>query len=607
MSKSAGAVKGGASGARERVTTVAGAVKRPPAAGDVKDGASAAAGAVKDGASAAAGAAKGGVSKAAGAVKGGASKAAGAVKGGASAAAGAVKGIFSLESMRDKLIDGADVACDSARGGASAARDALSEGREAAISSVSLGDRRGGTLLSELSINLYDVSRAVPVTCETNGDTSVVGMESSLTVRLVVHPDADLELCFSPRDRFTGATLCRAWPTSIDLEARVKVWWHLKSGTLKCAFLSSNPPQCELGASRIDAGPCAIPPSFVSFLVAKIVRRVLLSYDDASPMNIPFAAPPGIHIGSKLADEGSSLASMSGQVKEAVRVLKGMTTCSPEHAIPKNLLKKAQGLVIATQVTMGFGITATVGCGILVQRQLDGGWSGPVSIMSMGAGAGMSVGGRKTELLLLLFSRKAIRAFTGVGQVKIGADVAVAAGPIGREAAADLRVGDGGVTACMSYCNAKGLFAGYSLGGAVFSVRKVDNEEFYGKRGLRADDILGQPAYRTVTGKRAEEARDLYALLDEATGVPDGLSSSVEGSRRDEGHGARPFAAVLDVLQSAARACAASFQQLTASQDPDDSSQAGTASTGSTGNLPVERLGAVTGAAVSAARKMTKI
>ena len=563
-----------------------GAAKRPPAAGAVNGGVSAAAGAVKDGASAAAGA-----------VKDGASKAAGAMKDGASAAAGAVKGIFSLDAMRDKLIDGADVACDSALGGASVARDAYTEGGEVAVDSLSTGDRRGGTLLSELSIDLYDVSRAVPVTCETNGDTSVVAMECSLTVRLVVHPDADLELCFSPRDRFSGVTLCRAWPTSIDLDAAVKVWWHLQSGTLKCAFISSVPPRCELVTRRIDAGPCVVPPSFVSYLVAKIVRRVLLSYDNASPMNIPFAAPRGIKIGSKLANEGASLASMVGQVKEAVRVLKGMTSCSPEHAVPKALLKKAKGLVIATEVTLGFGVTGTVGCGILVQR-LDGGWSGPVSIVSIGAAAGMTAGGRKTELLLLLFSHAAVRAFAGSGQVKIGVDVAIAAGPIGREAAVDVRVGDGGVTACMSYCNAKGLFAGYSFGGAVFSVRKVDHEEFYGKRGLRTSDILGQPAYSTLTGKRVDEARELYALLDEVTGVPPGLS--IEGPPRDEGHDARPFAAVLDALHSAARACAARFQQLTASADL-VSSQAGTASTG---NLPVERLGAVTGTAMSAARRI---
>ena len=109
---------------------------------------------------------------------------------------------------------------------------------------------------------------------------------------------------------------------------------------------------------------------------------------------------------------------MVGQVKSAARVLKGMTSGSPEHAIPRQLLKKAVGLVIATQLTFGLAVSATIGCGILVQRQLDGGWSGPVSMVSMGAGIGFGGGGRKTELLILLFNRASVRAFTGVGQVE---------------------------------------------------------------------------------------------------------------------------------------------------------------------------------------------
>ena len=74
--------------------------------------------------------------------------------------------------------------------------------------------------------------------------------------------------------------------------------------------------------------------------------------------------------------------------------------------------------MIATQLTIGLAVSATIGCGILVQRQPDGSWSGPVSIVSMGAGIGVGGGGRKTELLLLLFNRASVRAFTGFGQAR---------------------------------------------------------------------------------------------------------------------------------------------------------------------------------------------
>lgn len=56
---------------------------------------------------------------------------------------------------------------------------------------------------------------------------------------------------------------------------------------------------------------------------------------------------------------------------------------------------------------------------------------------------------------------------SGKGQVRIGADLQVAAGPLGRDLGADVGIGDKGVSSpAFSYSHSKGLFAGVSLQGA---------------------------------------------------------------------------------------------------------------------------------------------
>jgi lipid-binding SYLF domain-containing protein len=63
-------------------------------------------------------------------------------------------------------------------------------------------------------------------------------------------------------------------------------------------------------------------------------------------------------------------------------------------------------------------------------------------------------------------------------QFKLGADASVAAGPVGRHAAADT---DWKMRAqVLSYSRARGLFAGLELNGAVIKQDKDSTREFYG-------------------------------------------------------------------------------------------------------------------------------
>jgi len=123
-------------------------------------------------------------------------------------------------------------------------------------------------------------------------------------------------------------------------------------------------------------------------------------------------------------------------------------------------------------------------------------WSGPVALGTGGVGWGAQIGGSKTNGVIVLNSWSAIKAFAGQAQVKLGGDLSVAAGPLGRTAAADVRVGKG-VAACYSYSHSSGLFAGIALEGALLITLDKDNEKFYGNKVSPQDILYGQvkPSY----------------------------------------------------------------------------------------------------------------
>jgi lipid-binding SYLF domain-containing protein len=73
----------------------------------------------------------------------------------------------------------------------------------------------------------------------------------------------------------------------------------------------------------------------------------------------------------------------------------------------------------------------------------------------------------------------AVKAFSFLhsrgGQVNFGGNLSIAAGPVGRDAAADINVGDGGVAACYSYSHTRGAFAGLSLQRSILMARDSHN------------------------------------------------------------------------------------------------------------------------------------
>lgn len=158
----------------------------------------------------------------------------------------------------------------------------------------------------------------------------------------------------------------------------------------------------------------------------------------------------------------------------------------PERAIPRSVLRNARGLAIMRVVKAGFVFSGKAGKGVVVART-GRGWSGPSFIGTGGAGWGPQIGAEVTDFVFVLNNRDAVRAFSRGGNVTLGADASVAAGPVGRDA----HVAVTPVAAVYAYSRTKGLFAGASLEGAVIVTRDNLNANYYGHRVTPREILTG--------------------------------------------------------------------------------------------------------------------
>lgn len=174
---------------------------------------------------------------------------------------------------------------------------------------------------------------------------------------------------------------------------------------------------------------------------------------------------------------------LQDSVDQAVAILKRFKEI-PEQSIPESVLRDADGLAILTVVKAGFIFSARGGQGILVSR-ITNGWSGPSAIGTGGAGFGFQAGAQVSEFVLVLNTPEAVKAFSKGGNVSLGTDLSVAAGPVGRNLAADVMP----TAAVYTYSKSQGLFAGVSLEGTVIITRKERNVEYY-RKPVEVKDIL---------------------------------------------------------------------------------------------------------------------
>jgi SH3 domain-containing YSC84-like protein 1 len=196
------------------------------------------------------------------------------------------------------------------------------------------------------------------------------------------------------------------------------------------------------------------------------------------PAKVSSSAEPALPRGNDL-KEGAS------QAEKAAKVF-GEIMSTPDKGIPGDLLNKAECVaVFPSVIKAGFIVGGKVGRGVASCRTASG-WSAPAFLEIKGGSIGLQAGGSSTELVLLFMNTNGLKKLVN-NKVELGADASIAAGPVGREAAAST---DASMSAeILSYSRSKGLFAGISLKGSVVSAEKSDMEGTYG-RGMTALQVL---------------------------------------------------------------------------------------------------------------------
>lgn len=156
-----------------------------------------------------------------------------------------------------------------------------------------------------------------------------------------------------------------------------------------------------------------------------------------------------------------------------------------------DVIKSGKGVAIFPAVTKaGLGFGGQTGEGLVFIKKGNG-WTGPAFMGISGASVGFQIGVQSVGLVLVITNEEGLRAFTGGNSFKLGADVAIAAGPVGRDASAAT---DGRAKASIySYSIAKGLFAGVSIEGCIINQNRDANRAYWG-RDISAANALKKPA-----------------------------------------------------------------------------------------------------------------
>jgi len=154
----------------------------------------------------------------------------------------------------------------------------------------------------------------------------------------------------------------------------------------------------------------------------------------------------------------------------------------------RDLAKKAKGMLIMPQMLRGaFIVGGSGGSGVLVARDAKANqWRGPAFYTLGGASFGFQVGADAAEVVILAMTERGVTKLLSP-QVKLGADISVAAGPVGGGAAA----GTAGLSAdLLAFSISKGLYGGFSVDGSVAGVREALNHAYYGKPVTPADILI---------------------------------------------------------------------------------------------------------------------
>jgi SH3 domain-containing YSC84-like protein 1 len=194
----------------------------------------------------------------------------------------------------------------------------------------------------------------------------------------------------------------------------------------------------------------------------------------------------GITIACVTPAHGADVSKLDARIDAAHAVLHELMN-TPDKGVPLDIAAKAHCVAVIPGYKKGaFLVGGQYGQGVATCRTANG-WSAPVFIQLTGASFGFQAGGQSTDLVLVGVNHKSLDDLLK-DKVKLGGDIAAAAGPVGRDSqAATTELAN---AEFLTYSRSRGLFAGVDLTGDEVHQNTADTEAYYGK------DI----PYRTILG-----------------------------------------------------------------------------------------------------------
>ena len=189
---------------------------------------------------------------------------------------------------------------------------------------------------------------------------------------------------------------------------------------------------------------------------------------------------------------------------------------TPED-IPQEVIDKAECVIVFPSVLKAaFVVGASYGRGAMVCRtgkNFKGPWGAPAMFALEGGSVGFQIGGQATDLVLLIMNNRGASSILD-SKVKLGGDASVAAGPVGRDAAANT---DAYMRAeILSYSRSRGLFAGISLEGSTLRPDDDATADVYGRKFTARQIVIDGEARVPPSGRLLVSVLQKYSPRNES-------------------------------------------------------------------------------------------
>lgn len=167
------------------------------------------------------------------------------------------------------------------------------------------------------------------------------------------------------------------------------------------------------------------------------------------------------------------------RLQAATTDLKEMMNAS-DKGVPQDLIAKASCVIVVPNLKAGgFIFGGQYGKGFFTCRKSDGvGWSSPGSLRLAGGKFGLLIGGKETDVIMLVMNREGMNTMLS-SKFQLGGELSAAAGPVGRSSSA---MTDAAMHAqILTYSRSRGIFGGIDLGGSAVTEDDDSNKQLYGK------------------------------------------------------------------------------------------------------------------------------